>query len=98
MVFRLALAWGMTPREVLARISSEDLAEWIAFERAHGPIDATYERVMLNSIEFQLQTLNHLMGGAYFTNPDDGENPIAEPKQLPLPWDMATKEQSDGWD
>lgn len=89
MVFRLALAWGCTPREVLDRISSEDLAEWVAFEHAHGPVDSTYERVMLNEIHVQLQTLNYLFGAANFTNEEEGiENPISEPKRIPLPWEM----------
>lgn len=89
MVFRLALAWGCSPREVLRRIDSSELAEWIAFERVHGPIDSTYERIMLNDIQLQLQTFNYLMGAANFTNEEeDIENPIPEPKRMLLPWEM----------
>jgi len=92
MVFRLALAWGCSPREVLARIDSTELAEWIAFERVHGPIDSTYERVTLNEIQLQLQTLNYLFGAANFTNEEEGvENPIDDPVRLPLPWEMLEK-------
>jgi hypothetical protein len=89
MVFRLALAWGCTPREVLDRISSEDLAEWVAFETAHGPIDSTYERILLNEIHYQLQTLNYMFGAANFTDEEEGiENPIPEPSKMPFPWEM----------
>ena len=87
MVFRLALAWGCSPREVLARVNSTDLAEWVAFERAHGPIDNTYERIMLNDIQHQLQIANYL-AGANFVNEDEGiENPVDHPTRLPLPWE-----------
>jgi hypothetical protein len=101
MVFRLALAWGCSPREVLARIDSTELAEWIAFERLQGPIDTSYERAMLNEIQFQLQTLNYLFGAANFTNEEDGiENPIDEPKRLPFPWEWEelTKGMEDAGD
>lgn len=99
MVFRLALAWGCTPREVLARISSADLAEWVAFEQAHGPVDSTYERIMLNEIHYQLQTTNYLLGAAHFTNAEeDIENPIPSPERLPLPWDGSMKGKPDAGD
>jgi hypothetical protein len=86
MVFRLALAWGCSSREVLARITSDELAEWIAFERVHGPIDSTYERLLLNEIHYQIQLTNHLLGAAHFTDEDTDENPIDEPERMPLPW------------
>jgi hypothetical protein len=89
MVFRLALAWGCSPREVLARITSDELAEWIAFERYHGPIDGSYERAMLNEIQYQLQGITHMLGAVHFSNPEEGiDNPIPEPKRMPLPWEM----------
>lgn len=88
MVFRLALAWGCTPREVRERVTSTDLAEWIAFESVHGPIDNSFERIMLREIHYQIQILNYLTG-ANFTNEDEGiENPIEEPVRYPLPWEI----------
>lgn len=102
MVFRLALAWGCTPREVLARTSSADLAEWIAFEKVQGPIDDTYQSILLNEIQYQLQVSNRLFGAAYFVNEEEGiENPIDEPIRLSLPWEEEktdNKAGANGWD
>lgn len=98
MVQRLALAWGCSPREVRERTSSLDLAEWIAFETVHGPIDSTFERIILREIHYQLQVLNYLTGAAHFTNEEEGvENPIDEPSRFPLPWEP-TKGKSDAGD
>ncbi len=36
--FRLAGHLGMTVRELLSRIDSREITEWIVYERAHGPL------------------------------------------------------------
>ena len=38
--FRLAGHLGMPVRELLARISSRELTEWMAYERVTGPLDS----------------------------------------------------------
>ncbi|HET8684973.1 MAG TPA: hypothetical protein VFM54_24335 [Micromonosporaceae bacterium] len=36
--FRLALALGCTVRELLARIDSRELTEWLVYEQLYGPL------------------------------------------------------------
>lgn len=60
-------------------MDSLEVAEWKAFERAHGPIGREWEHETLASIQELLQNLCRLMGGQY------EENPAPEPKRYPRP-------------
>lgn len=72
-------------REMLACIDSPEIAEWMAFERAFGPIGHEWRDEMLASIHEQLQMLNFLYGAV---NSEEDENPVPEPIRMPRPPDV----------
>ena len=83
MIFRLALAFGCTVRELLARLDSHELAEWQAFEHYHGPIDDTWRDTVLGEILFEIKLSN-----AYFVAANSEDPDVDEPKRVPLPWEV----------
>lgn len=68
--------------EMLSRISSYEITEWMAYEKAQGPLLSEYRDDMLASIHEQLQFLCHLYGSQF------EENPVDEPVKLPRPNDL----------
>ena len=66
---------------MLATHTSQELAEWRAFDRVYGFGDEKLHDV-LAGIHEQLQLTNHLLGAAHFSD-DDHENPIPPPTRLP---------------
>lgn len=94
MAFRLALRFGCTARELLARIDSRELAEWQAFETVYGPIDDAWRDVALADIEFQLQLAN-----AYFIQANSKNDDVPMPERRRLPWELIERrevEREDG--
>lgn len=65
-----------------------DLAEWAAYERYAGPIDASYDREVLAAMHEQLQMMNRLLGAAHFTDEKHSDNPVPEPKRYPRPYEL----------
>lgn len=74
----------MPVREVLARHTSREIAEWMAYEQYAGPIDRGYDREALAGIHEQLQYMNRLIGAAHFTDSKHPNNPVPD-KQIALP-------------
>lgn len=70
---------------MLARMTSRQLSEWMAFEKADGPIGGQYEQEVLASIHEQLQAIAHLLGAAHFTDKEHPDNPVPEPIRYPRP-------------
>jgi hypothetical protein len=75
----------MPVREVLARHTSREIAEWMAYEQYAGPIDRGYDREALAGIHEQLQYMNRLIGAAHFTDSKHPNNPVPEPQHYPRP-------------
>lgn len=69
----------MTVRELLSKLDSYEVTEWMAYERAFGPIGDMYIHATLSSIQEQLQLVAYLQGGQY------SENPAPEPQRWPRP-------------
>lgn len=90
MAFRLALKFGCTVRELLARIDCGELAEWQAFERVQGPIDNVWRDTVLADIHLQLQLAN-----AYFIEANSKDAAMDMPQRIPLPWDVMKEAKGD---
>lgn len=88
----------MPVREVLARHTSRELAEWAAYERFAGPIDPGYEREALAAIHEQLQYMNRLLGAAHFTDKKNPNNPAPEPEHYPRPRELFERASEKGDD
>ncbi|MEV0843607.1 hypothetical protein AB0I55_29190 [Actinocatenispora sera] len=58
MYFRLAAHLGMTVAELLARISSRELAEWRAYEAVAGPLDGPRADVLAALIASTIANVN----------------------------------------
>ncbi|AEV52073.1 hypothetical protein [Rhodococcus phage REQ1] len=69
----------MTVEQMLAVVSSTELAEWEAYERAFGPIGKSYGEQALASISDTLAILLRLYGEQF----DD--NPVPVPSKYPRP-------------
>lgn len=52
----------MTFDELLTKISSYELTQWIAFERVNGPLGPQYSNDMLANIHEQLQAVQFILG------------------------------------
>lgn len=65
---------------MLACIDSYELSEWMAFERAFGPIGSEYNDRALMAIHEQLLLLCRMFGEVNFES-----NPIGHPEKLRLP-------------
>jgi hypothetical protein len=79
----------MTPRQVRARYTSLEIAEWLAYERFAGPVDRSYDREALAAIHEQLQIMNRLLGAAHFTDEKKNkQNPVPEPERYPRPHEL----------
>lgn len=76
------MEWG------LARISSLELTEWAAYERAYGPINDRWRDDVLAMIHEALQQIMRLQGAAHFTSEKRKNNPVPEPKKIPRPWNL----------
>lgn len=75
----------MTVDDLLNNVSSQELAEWEAYERALGPVGRQYDQDMLARIHEQLQMLTYVVGA---TNSEKDKNPVPEPQQVPRPADV----------
>jgi hypothetical protein len=69
---------------LLVRISSHEIAEWQAYERAFGPIGSAYGDDVLAAIHEQLQTVCFLLGAQMEENPMPVPQRVKRPMQLYL--------------
>lgn len=75
----------MPVREVLATHSSWELSEWMAYEKAYGPIDDDWRDNTLGEVHELLQGLVHLTAA---TNSKDGKSPETVPKRHVRPYEI----------
>lgn len=75
---------------MLERMSSRELSEWQAYEKATGPLRG-YDEDMLAAIHEQLQILNHVTGAA---NAGD-DNPIPAPTKVLRPHQVFLPEKGE---
>lgn len=68
---------------MLHRMSAREVSEWIAYEKATGPLRG-YDEDLLAAVHEQLQLLNHLTGAA---NAGD-DNPIPAPTKVRRPHEI----------
>jgi hypothetical protein len=71
----------MPVRELLMRIDSHEIGEWMAYERAFGPINDDWQHEALNAIYEQLRIMNNLFGVVNWgeDNPAHGIPPLPKP-------------------
>lgn len=81
----------MTVEEMLARISSQELAEWRAYEKAFGPVGHQYSDRMLGQLHELGQINNRMIGMQYSTNPAPVPTPAPRPTDF-----FATPEEDEG--
>ena len=79
----------MTVRELLTKLDSREIAEWMAYERAFGPVGNMYTHATLGSIQEQLQLVAFLQGGMF------EENPAPEPQRWPRPDELLAGQLED---
>lgn len=76
----------MTVDDLLHSCSSQELAEWEAYERALGPVGRQYDQDMLARIHEQLQMLTYVLGATNVEKAED--NPVPEPVEVVRPPDV----------
>ena len=72
---------GCTVSELLERVDSRELTEWMAFEKAFGPLGNDYEKEALATIQDSLNALMFLTGQISYGQ----KNPVPEPTKFPRP-------------
>jgi hypothetical protein len=72
-------------------MSSYELSQWMAFERAHGPIGDEWSNEALAQIQEQLQQLSYLLSQAKFTDKTHRKGPVPRPERFPRPYESVTK-------
>lgn len=70
----------MNVKEMLERTSAYEITEWMAYERAFGPLDDGYTWEALAALHEQLQLACRLLGAQF-----DGENPAPDQQHYPRP-------------
>lgn len=80
----------MTVRELLARIDSQEITEWEAYEKANGPLGNMYSNEALAAIHEQLQMANSLKGAEF-----GEDNPVPDPEKYPRPGAMFEPRKED---
>lgn len=75
--------------ELLTKIDSREISEWMAYERAFGPVGDMYLYATLGSIQEQLQLVAYLQGGMY------DENPAPTPERWPRPDELLAETLDD---
>jgi hypothetical protein len=71
--------------ELLNRMNSRELTEWMAYERHAGPLGPQWRYELLSSLHEQLQQLNYLFSQANFTDKNKKKGPVPKPEKYPRP-------------
>jgi hypothetical protein len=74
----------MTVQEMLTKVSSYELSQWMAFEKINGPLGAQYSDDMLASIHEQLQAIQFILGRMSAGK----ESPVPPPHRLRRPHEV----------
>ena len=80
----MAAHLGMTVDEVLAKHTSLQLREWMAYEVKAGPLGQRWDRDMIAELHYLMQWNLHLLGAK--TPTKDNKNPAPEPHFPDRPW------------
>lgn len=75
-------------------MSSREMAQWMAFERAHGPIGTEWSDEALAAIQEQLQQLSYLLSQAKFTDKTHRKGPVPKPERFPRPYESVKRTPS----
>lgn len=75
---------------LLSRISSYELSEWMAYEKAAGPLGRQYSDDMLANIHEILQSLLRLTGAQW-----GDDNPVPPPLRLKRPLEIFLPDDED---
>lgn len=79
---------------MLNSMDSVEFSQWMAFERAHGPINGEWtSETLANAVE-QLHTIAYLLGQAHFTDKTHKRGPIPKPERYPRPNESLRKNGS----
>jgi hypothetical protein len=82
-------------KEMLHSMSSMEYSQWMAFERAHGPIGDEWSNEALAQIQEQLQQLSYLLSQAKFTDKTHRKGPVPKPERFPRPYESLVKPTRD---
>lgn len=76
---------------MLHSMDSVEYSQWMAFERANGPINGEWSQEALANVQEQLQTIAYLLGQAHFTDKTHRRGPIPKPERYPRPHESLRK-------
>lgn len=85
---------------MLHSMDSVEYSQWIAYERAHGPLDGSWDAEATASIQEQLQQLSYLLSQAKFTDKTHRKGPVPKPERFPRPHEamMGNRTVEDNFD
>lgn len=72
-------------------MDSREYSQWMAFERAHGPIGNEWSDEALAAIQEQLQQLSYLLSQAKFTDKTHRRGPVPKPERFPRPYESVKR-------
>jgi hypothetical protein len=70
---------------MLNSMDSMEYSQWLAYERAHGPINGEWDREATAILVEKLHTIAYLLGQAHFTDKTHKKGPIPPPERFPRP-------------
>ncbi len=70
---------------MLNSMDSVEYSQWMAFERAHGPIRGEWDQEALANVVDKLHTIAYLLSQAHFTDKTHKRGPIEKPERYPRP-------------
>ena len=77
----------MSVKDLLNSMDSMEFSQWLAFERAFGPLGPEWDVEATSSIHEQLQQIAYLLGQAHFTDKTHRRGPIPKPERYPRPYE-----------
>jgi hypothetical protein len=75
-------------------MDSVEFSQWMAFERAHGPLLREWDQEALSNCIEQLHSIAYLLGQAHFTDKTHKKGPIPRPERYPRPYESLRKQGS----
>jgi hypothetical protein len=72
-------------------MDSKEIGEWRAYERHSGPLGSAWLSEVVGGIHEQLQLLNRLTGQAHFTDKQNTDSKVPQPKHFPRPYEVFVK-------
>lgn len=81
----------MTVNDLLNKMSSYELTEWMAFERVNGPLGQQYSDDMSANIHEQLQAIQFILGRMSAGE----ESPVPAPHRVLRPHEVLTRKNEE---